>query len=205
MRLRTTAQLAGPCLLMVGIWFAGSWVPTQTSSVDDRKQDAQAELELLTDELEAARSLGDVTDELDLEIAVAEAAVPSTAEMGRFVRDAGAAGVRTGISVGQIAPLAVSSDTDPESLLSLPVGTSSVLVSVGATGRYLDLVSFVDELTAMDRLVLVDAIEFRSDEGDSDAVVLDLELRIFTTAVLTTEPQSEDDFFALEGDEGGDG
>lgn len=201
MRARTAAQLAGPSLFIVGIWFAGSWVPSQTSPVTERQDDAQAEISLLMTELQAAKSAAGVTDELDTDIEAAEAAVPPSSAMAKFVRDAGAVGTRTGVVIDQIAPLAVSSDTDPEGVQPLPAGTSSILVSIGATGEYAALVSFVDELTTLERLVLVDTIELRAEEGDTTTLLLDLELRIFTTEMLTTEGEFEDDLLLFDEDE----
>jgi len=198
MRTRTLAQLAGPALFAVGIWFAVGWLPTQTSSVGERQDDAQAEISALVTELEAARSVAGVTDDLDAGIEAAEAAVPSASLVAEFVREAGAAGDLTGVTIDQIAPLAVSSDSDSEGIERLPFGTSSILVSIGATGDYGALISFMDELTAMDRLVLVDIVELRAEDSDTTTLLLDLELRIFTTANLTADGEFEDDLLLFD-------
>ena len=101
----------------------------------------------------------------------------------------------------QIAPLTVSSDSDPEAVSRLPVGTTSVTISIGARGQYPALLAFVDELHALDRLVVVDLVDLTSDEEDTSQVIMDVELRIFTTEQLVQTPELDefDDGFVDDG------
>lgn len=184
MRVRSLAQILAPSAVVVGVWLAIGWVPSQSASAKDAEAEAQAEFALLAAELADARALDAEVDALEAQIEAAERSVPAEREVGAFVRFAHAVASETSVALDQIAPLAVSSDTDLESETTLPSGTSSILVSIGATGGYLDLMSFIDSLVAADRLVLLDGVEMRADESDSTMVILDLELRIFTTESL---------------------
>ncbi len=201
MKARTLGQLAGPSLLALGVWFALGWLPSQSAAADLRLLDAESELTLLSAELSDARSLEAELPGFTAEIDTAEAAVPMDKNVAGFVRATHRAAVTSEVVLDQIAPLGVSSDTDPESVAPLPTGTSSISISIGATGAYPGLVAFVDALVADDRLVLVDSIEMRSDEADSSIVILDLEVRIFTTENLISVSDfgfDEDDEFLAD-------
>ena len=198
MKLRPLLQFAGPSVLAAGAWFVFGWFPSQPSAAADRQSEAQSELAVLSAELGEARSLEAELTTFAAEIAVAESAVPADRSIDDFGRSADEAATSAGIAIDQIAPLAVSSDTDPESSAQLPSGTSSVSISIGATGTYPGLMGFVAALEALDRLVLVDSIEMRADEADSSIVVLDLEVRIFTTENLVSVSDFDDEFGALE-------
>ncbi|MDW3221153.1 MAG: type 4a pilus biogenesis protein PilO [Acidimicrobiales bacterium] len=185
---RSIAQVLAPTAVAIAAWFAVGWLPSQSASAQDAEAEAQAEFALLAAELADARALGAELDALEADIEAAEKAVPAQREVGTFVRFAHSAATESGVVLDQIAPLAVSSDTDPDSEAPLPSGTSSILISIGATGSYLDLMSFIDALVAADRLVLVDGVEMRADESDSAIVILDVEVRIFTTESLVGVP-----------------
>ena len=55
----------------------------------------------------------------------------------------------------------------------------------------------------MDRLVVIDLIDLNADEEDTSEIILDLELRIFTTENLVTTPDFDADLFdeSLDDDE----
>lgn len=192
---RHLSQILGPSVLAAALWFGVAWLPAATSSATDRQEEAEFERLQLIEELVAARSLPDEADEFDRRIAAAAVAVPDTVDLAVFVRAAGDAAARSGVFVEQIAPLTVSSDSDPEAIDRLPPGTSSVTISIGARGSYERLLAFVDELVALDRLVVIDLVDLNADEGESDEVVMDLELRIFTTSQLVQTLSFDDDFF----------
>ncbi|GJM37970.1 MAG: hypothetical protein DHS20C19_13370 [Acidimicrobiales bacterium] len=185
---RSIAQVLAPTAVAIAAWFAIGWVPSQSAAAQDAEADAQAEFALLAAELADARALDAELDALEADIQAAERAVPAGREVGAFVRFAHAAASDSGVVLDQVAPLAVSSDTDPDSETPLPSGTSSILISIGATGGYLDLMSFIDALVDADRHVLVDGVEMRADESDSTMVILDVEVRIFTTESLVGVP-----------------
>ncbi len=192
---RSIMQLVGAPALTLSVWFAASWIPAQSGTEAARLQQAEDDRVQLIAELNEASLLDENLDLFEQRIATTESAIPPESQLGVFIADAGIAGNRAGVTIDQIAPLAVSGDDDvDDQLAELPVGTSSIVISIGAVGTYPGLLAFVDELTALDRLVLIDLVDLNVDDEISEQVILDLELRVFTTAVLTpeAEPDLED-------------
>ncbi len=197
MNARSIVQFAGAPLLAVTVWFALSWVPSQSGSADRRAREAESERAQVSADLKNAATLPTIVPQLDQRILATDRAVPPGAELAQFIADTGDAATRAGITIDQIAPLSIDTGDNPDSPLLLPAGTSSILVSIGATGGYQNLLDFVDDLTGFNRLVLVDVIDLNSDEAISQQVTMDLELRIFTTGALTPQPQAD---FSATGD-----
>ncbi len=188
---RSILQLAGAPLLAVTVWFASSWVPSQSGSADHLMGQAESERAQVSADLVNAATLPAIARQLDQRIRATELAVPAAAELAQFITNTGDAATRTGVIIDQIAPLSIDSGDNLDGPVVLPADTSSILVSIGATGGYQNLLNFVDELTGFDRLVLVDVIDLNANEAISQQVTMDLELRIFTTATLTPQPQAD--------------
>jgi Tfp pilus assembly protein PilO len=64
-----------------------------------------------------------------------------------------------------------------------------VTVSIGARGTYEQVMAFASGLRQLDRLVVFDLVGLTADNEDSGQVIMDLELRIFTTDELVVTPQ----------------
>lgn len=201
---RGVAQLVVPAMVIVVTWFGLAWLPAVLSGHDDRRIAAEEERGLLIVDLAEARTLPSQLVGLEARLAETQIAVPATVELAEFVRATDVAADRAGIAVEQMAPLTVSSDTDEEALTSLPVDTSSVSISIGARGGYDQVLGFADELLAMGRLVVIDLMDLTTDEEDASQIILDLELRIFTTQQLVTASDLDAGLFDEEFDEDGE-
>jgi len=188
---RSLMQIAGAPLFAVSLWFGLSWIPSQSTSVARLDKQAEADKAQVLADLEVAGSIPAIESRLNRRIEITERAVPPAADLAQFIADTGDAAILAGVLIDQIAPLSVGSGDDPENPLALPAGTSSILLSVGATGSYQNLLGFVDDMTGGDRLVLIDFLDLNSDEAASAQVTMDLELRIFTTADLVPQPPAD--------------
>ena len=191
---RGIAQLVGPPTVAVLLWFGFALVPSALSSQAEERIAIEDEQSRLIVELAAARRLSDVRPEFEGRLADTARAVPPTVDLATFIRATDAAADQTGVTIEQMAPLVVSSDTDEEAISVLPTGTSSVSISVGATGTYSQVIAFADALRALDRLVVLDRIDLNADEEETSKIILDLELRIFTTDALVTGSDIDDAF-----------
>jgi Tfp pilus assembly protein PilO len=94
-----------------------------------------------------------------------------------------------GIVIEHLSPTPATAAT---AAAPLPADTSAVAVTLGARGGYEGLMGFVDSLIAADRIVVVDRIELRADEESAD-VLLDLDIRIFTTDRLVESTTGDPD------------
>jgi Tfp pilus assembly protein PilO len=190
-----------PPAVVVVVWFALAWLPGTLSGHEARQEEAEGERVLLLADLAKARALPNQVADLEARLAETDVAVPETVELAEFLRAASAAGDRAGIEIEHTAPLTVSSDADQEDAATLPAGTSSVSISIGARGGYDQVVAFADELRALDRLVVIDLMDLTTDEEDTNTLILDVELRIFTTEELTTVSDLGDEFLEEDFDQ----
>jgi Tfp pilus assembly protein PilO len=185
--------VVGPSLLAVAVWSIATLAPAALSSAGERLIDAEEEQAVLVAELAAARSVPADADDTGRRITAAAIAVPETLELASFIRQVGQVGDSSQVSIEQIAPLSVASDSDADALIQLPSGTSSVSVSIGASGTYEQVMAFATGLRQLDRLVVVDLVGLTADSEDAGRVIMDLELRIFTTDVLVITPQFDEE------------
>lgn len=189
---RAVAQLGGPPLAALAVWFGLGWLTPALSGDDGRLAQVEAARDGLVVEVAAARALPAAADRADQRLSTAAAAVPTEPGISEFVRLVGQLATAQGVVVDQISPLTVSSDTDAEATTHLPPGTSSITLSIGTRGRYEALMDFLDALRHQPRLVLVDLIDLTADENDASGLVADLEVRVFTTEALVRPPAAED-------------
>lgn len=192
MRPKAVAELGGLPLAALALWFGAGWLPPTLSDGAERLTQLQTDRDGLVAEVAAAQVLPAEAGSADQRLAAATAAVPAEPELPAFVQLVGQLAAATGTAVDQVSPLTVSSDTDAEATTRLPPGTSSITLSVGARGPYEALMGFVDQLRHQPRLVVVDLVDLTADENDANALVANLELRIFTTKALVNTPAPVD-------------
>lgn len=110
-------------------------------------------------------------------------AAPSHAS-GALVSDIDELADSFGVELEQISPSVSLGGSGG----SLPRGTSAVSLSLGARGSYEELMAFLDQLSTLDRLVMVDLVQINSDAESGD-LFLDASARVFTTADLVASDQ----------------
>lgn len=173
-----------PCLLVAIAWLAFGVQPGRSGDTSERLGVAEVDAEYLIEELAASRAQPDTIDEIQRRIADDRTAVPDQLGIGSFVSSVDAVATDNSIALEGLAPSV--SDTSA----SLPVGTSSVTLTVAARGGYENLLAFIDDLAALERLVIVDLVQLNADV-ESDDILLDASIRIFTTADLTQDSSSD--------------
>lgn len=175
-------RLGGPMIVLVALWVAAAWWPTRTGVDSNRLAELSAERALLADDLATAAELADAGLGLELQIATAARAVPADLDLGGFVRDVGQLADDSGVAVDQVAPLLVYDETAEDT--DLPDGTGAAVVSIGGSGSYAAVMDFIERLGSLERLTVIDVADLSAEE-DAAEVIMDLEVRIFTTGAVT--------------------
>lgn len=173
-------------MILIAAWAAAVWVPAQSSL--DRSvttiDDLTAERLALSDEI---RRLGEATEARTDYLADLDrfaVAVPPSIGVGTFAQDLHAAAAAHGVRIDLLAPTNVVDSSTALRGSEIPNGLSSVTLAVTGIGDYPGAIGFVDAIVDRDRLVIIDAVILTSADESPDEIVIDVELRIFTTDEL---------------------
>ncbi len=204
---RTLVVVFAPLVAVFAVWVALAVVVTggEQTDADDRVLAARTEQASLAAEIGARSELTPLDVVADVEAAF-DGAIPDDVSIDAFVRSLHALAAERGVSIDQVAPLDLTGAATGNQ--TLPNGVSAIPVSVTGRGTYAQVLPFVDDLNAADRLVVIDSLSIAADEEATGFVTLDLSFRLFTTAEAAVDPSEDpfafDDEFADEFAEGDD-
>ena len=184
MNIRT---LVLPPMALTGLWAAAIWWPSQSSVAEehDRLAAIQSDQLALITEFNDLSSGAEQVDALNAELESLDVAIPPSPDIAAFVRQLDAEADASQFEIDLLAPTLVlgGAATDPDRVV--PPGMSSVSFSITGQGSFEAAMAFVDRVMTLPRLIVVDALGLTSVEGDTGQVILDLDLRIFTTDQMT--------------------
>ena len=175
-----------PALAIAIVWAAAIWWParsdldTSMATIDDLTADRLALVQELRRLDDAALEEESYLDDLD-RFAVA---IPPQIGLGPFAQDLHAAAAANGVRIDLLAPTNVVDASTALRGNEIPPGVSSVTLAITGIGSYRQAIDFVEAVTDHTRLVIVDAMTLTAADEDPDEIVIDVELRIFTTDEL---------------------
>lgn len=172
-------------VLLILLWYFLLWSPRQDEiqAAQDRTEAAEAQATTL--EREIARLQAAQRDEPLKQARRAElqAAAPDDPALGQFILDANAAANASGIDFMTI------SQTPP----APSDGLSTITLNFSIAGGYFQVLDFMNRLTDMPRVVVIDSVSLSP--GEAGRVSASLGTRMFTTSpgidaptTTTTEP-----------------
>ena len=177
MKNRTLLIAGGVALAVLVLWYLLLF-RSQSSSLDaaqERRDAAQAtndELQLRLSRLQAAQAR---EPELTARLETLRVAIPDDPALGQFIIDANDAAQTSGVEFLSISP------TPPETNPTL--GLSVVNLAIEVTGGYFQTLDYLNRLTALPRIVVVDNLNLTPGaEGDS-LLTVSLSARMFTSQV----------------------
>ena len=154
----------GAGLAVLLFWYFLLWSP-RGRAIDDAKSrqrtaDAQAlELQARLNQLRDAQRNEAATR---AQIAQLQEAIPDEPNLAQFILDANDAATRSGIDFLSIAPTPPTAGTtvaDPQTGEEATAGGPSVIaLSVSITGGYFQVLDFVNRLTDLTRIVVIDGV-----------------------------------------------
>jgi Tfp pilus assembly protein PilO len=174
----------GAGLAVLLIWYFLLWSP-RGKSIDDAKGRQQAASDQ-ADELEAR--LNQLRDaqrneaSTRAQIAQLQEAIPDEPNLAQFILDANDAATRSGIDFLSISPTppAAGAAVDPATGAPVDGAPSQIVLSVSITGGYFQVLDFVNRLTDLPRIVVIDGLSV------SGAAGIDLSVQI-TGKMFTTQ------------------
>lgn len=173
MNRRTLGIAGGACALMFIAWFVLLWSP-KTAALSDAR-DAQEIADSKSSELEAQvarleESLRNAP-KLQADLDLVRSAIPAAPDLPQFILDADLAASRAGVAFLSIAP---------DKPAVAPGGPTQVDLQLTVKGEYQPLLTFLDELLSMRRLVMLDELAVTPDE-ETGELSASLQARMFTS------------------------
>ena len=159
----------GAAFLVLLIWYFLLWSPRGNAIADAKSRqqtaaDAAFELEARLNQLRDAQRNEAATR---AQIARLQEAIPEEANLAQFILDANDAATRSGIDFLSIAPTPPAAGTavDPATGQPLAGSPSQIALTVNITGGYFQVLDFVNRLTDLPRIVVIDGLSVSSASG----------------------------------------
>lgn len=176
---RMMAIAIGAGLLVLVLWYFMLWKPQQNSISDakDRRQTAEdqaAQLRVTLSRLEELRRGAALTQSRIEQLRVA---VPEQPNLAQLILDVNDAANRAGIEFMSITP-------SPPTAAAAG-GASAINLSLSLTGGYFQVIDFVNRLTALPRVIVIDTISLGGSQP-SGGLSVSITGRAFTTATATS-------------------
>ena len=168
----------GASLALAGLWFLLLWSPQGARLTDARARQEAAAAENSQLEVRAARLVAaeQRRPELAADLETLRVAVPDAPDLAQFLLDANSASVEAGVDFISISPTPPTPSATP----GLP---SEVALSISVEGGYFEVLDFLDRLSSLPRVVVVDTLGLTASDGPGTPLSVSLTARMFTTAV----------------------
>ncbi len=174
-----------PALLLV-LWLALIWWPNHagTSAAETRIEDLQAEQLALVGELTDITDAESQVDRIENDLRRFDIAVPASAEVVQLLIMLDKHADDVGLQVDLFAPTNLADSATTDLAEPLPPSISSVTLSLTGTGTFTAAMTFIERLEDESRLIVIDALTMTAADEDPNQIILDIEMRVFTTDTL---------------------
>jgi type IV pilus assembly protein PilO len=170
----------GAAALLLVLWFLLLWGPQggRLRAAEDRQTAAEAQNSALELRLSRLQASQERAPELMADLEELRRAVPDDPELAQFILDANEAASDSGVDFLSISP-GVPEQSDP---LLPPV----IRLAINVTGGYFEVLDYLDRLTNLPRVVVIDDLSLTPTGGDAGG-----ELNVALTARMfaTSAPQ----------------
>lgn len=172
---KTIAIGSAAALGVIVLWFVLLWSPQQGRKTDARTRREAAEARVATLRVQLQR-LQDLKRNEALQLSQIETlrvAVPDQPNLAQFILDANDAATKSGIDFLSISP---SQPTGGG-----PQAPASMAVALNITGGYFQVLDYMNRLTDLPRLVVIDQFSLTPDETGATMTVA-MQGRLFTSS-----------------------
>ena len=199
MNRRTILIGVGAALVVLLFWYFILWSPRGNAiqKANDRRDAAENEALELRAQINRLREAQRNESVTRARIEELRQAIPDEPNLAQFILDTNEAAARSGIDFLSISPTPpaaaapgappVDPNAPPEAAATPP---SQIALSISVTGGYFQVLDFVNRLTDLTRIVVIDGVTVTPSSGAGDLSV-QLTGRMFTTAAPAAPPGSE--------------
>ncbi len=187
MRTRQIAQIGGPAILVVAVWFGLAWWPSERSlaAAEDRINVAATDRAELLTTLNEVKELRALIPTIERKSKLVETAIPPTVEMASFVEELSTVARGNDVRITSLSPQRIDDgETAPPTIIP-PAGVSAISIGISFEAEYEGLLGFLSDVDTLERLALIDSVEIAAGVDEQTLLAVNVELRIFTTAAIT--------------------
>ena len=158
---------------VVGLWFVLLWAPQSGRLADAaaRRDDAEAANTQLEQRVRLLRGAGEESAEMEAALDDVNSAIPEQPRHDLLLVDVEDAARAAGVELSTITP------TPPTAGKG---GVSQVPVNLAVTGQYGAVLSFIERLETLPRIVVIDGLDVSS--APDGTLTVAISARMFTTA-----------------------
>ena len=162
-------------LLVLLLWWFLLWSPQRNdiSEAKERRETAEQQVAQLRVTLSRLQELSRTEALKRSQIEALRVAVPDQPNLGLFILDLNEAADRAGIDFLSVTP-------SPPSAGDGPQAPSAINLAISITGGYFQVLDFVNRLTDLPRIVVIDNLSLTGGEGP--ALTVTISGRTFTSA-----------------------
>lgn len=182
-------QIWAPPLVIALVWLGAAWYPNGRSedSVAEQLEELDRQRSIQIDRLASLRTLAAAGDELALRRQLLVETLPAESNLGVVLASFDAAAQTAGIQIDNLTPARADESESSATTTPLPAGVASITFRLTANGSYQSILDFVDGLTSMQRLLIVDGLSVFARAQDPNALNLTLNVRVFTSLSLSEQ------------------
>lgn len=179
---RTVLLGAGAALLVLVLWYFLLWSPQRSKVADarDRRENAEAEAANLRIQLSRLQDLKQREALQRAELETLRVAVPDQPNLAQFILDANDAATKAGIEFLSITPSVPAAATTGNGAPAAGAPPPSVSMTMSIKGGYFQVLDFVNRLTDLPRIVVIDSLNVNAGGGTLD---VSLQARMFVSAL----------------------
>lgn len=178
MNRRIVIVTAGASVILLAVWFFALWMPKGEELQEERDRVALAEdqasqLETKILKLKQSKENGPT---LLARLDKLRSAVPDSPNLPQFILDANDAAVASGVEFVSISPR----EPAPSKVAGLP---PEIGLEVQIEGGYFQVLDFLERLTDLQRVIVLDGVNVTpmGDDGSAPPLTVSLSGRMFTT------------------------
>lgn len=162
-------------LLLLLLWWFLLWSPQRNdiSEAKERRETAEQQVSQLRVTLSRLQELSRTEALKRSQIEALRVAVPDQPNLGLFILDLNEAADRAGIDFLSVTPSPPSGGGGPQA-------PASINLSISITGGYFQVLDFVNRLTDLPRIVVIDNLSLTGGEGTT--LTVSISGRTFTNA-----------------------
>lgn len=171
-----------PPILLLAVWALAVWWPSTSamSTADDRLAAALSEQQVLAAEIDTLSLVATQLPSIDASLADIATALPPEPEVEDFLALLSATATTSDVSVTLVTPNEILDGGSNDLDRTVPTGMTAVAMVIEAEGGFTEVMAFIGEMGELPRLVVIDQIGLASIDGDSNSIVVEMGLRIFS-------------------------
>lgn len=183
--------ILGPPAVLVLLYTALVWWPSNNavSSATEALDDTRSEQLALFTEIDRLNETALRLSDIDRDLEDIASLIPSEKNIDSFLDSVATSAEASGVLINLISPTEVLDVSTADATRPVPPGIEAVAFILEAQGDFDQVMAFVDSFDDLSRLVVIDQLSMVAVDGETQMIVIDMSLRIFSGGVASQTTQ----------------